>query len=100
MHTRSRPGPSRGLLSLLPSSLALPSSLLRYGPILGRLVVTVGMLTVIRLGFFIPVPGLDLTQLPAATHGMEGGCAWRDHSSPSAASGLHSAVPPALLWVA
>lgn len=30
------------------------------------------MLTIIRLGYFIPVPGVDMAQLPAAAGGMEG----------------------------
>jgi preprotein translocase subunit SecY len=44
----------------------------RYWPILTRLCVTLGMLTIIRLGYFIPVPGVDMAQLPAAAGGMEG----------------------------
>lgn len=45
---------------------------MRYWPILARLFVTLGMLTIIRLGYFIPVPGVDMARLPAAADGMEG----------------------------
>jgi preprotein translocase subunit SecY len=40
--------------------------------VLQRLLVTLGMLMIIRLGYFIPVPGVDLGSLPAAAYGMEG----------------------------
>ena len=50
----------------------LPGWLVRYAPILSRLCVTLGMLTIIRLGYFIPVPGVDMARLPAAVGGMEG----------------------------
>lgn len=53
-------------------SRLLPSWVVRYWPILTRLFVTLGMLTIIRLGYFIPVPGVDMAQLPAAVGGMEG----------------------------
>ncbi|KAF6257493.1 pre protein translocase secY subunit [Scenedesmus sp. NREL 46B-D3] len=50
----------------------LPGWLRRNWPVLQRLLVTLGMLVVIRLGYFIPVPGVDLGSLPAAAYGMEG----------------------------
>lgn len=50
----------------------LPGWVVRYWPILTRLFVTLGMLAIIRLGYFIPVPGVDMAQLPAAAGGMEG----------------------------
>jgi preprotein translocase subunit SecY len=40
--------------------------------VLQRLLVTLGILVIIRLGYFIPVPGVDLGSLPAAAYGMEG----------------------------
>lgn len=53
-------------------SALLPGWVVRYWPILTRLFVTLGMLTIIRLGYFIPVPGVDMAQLPASVGGMEG----------------------------
>jgi preprotein translocase subunit SecY len=52
--------------------LLLPAWLRRNWPVLQRLLVTVSMLLIIRLGYFIPVPGVDLGSLPAAAYGMEG----------------------------
>jgi hypothetical protein len=54
-----------------PASL-LPGWVMRYWPILARLCVTLGMLTIIRLGYFIPVPGVDMARMPAAVGGQEG----------------------------
>jgi hypothetical protein len=50
----------------------LPSWVVRYWPVIQRLMVTLVMLTVIRMGYFIPIPGVDLTSLPAAGYGLEG----------------------------
>ena len=53
-------------------SALVPSWVVRYWPILGRLAVTLGMLAIIRAGYFIPVPGVDMARLPAAVGGLEG----------------------------
>eukprot|EP00879_Flechtneria_rotunda_P019900 GHRR01020916.1.p1 GENE.GHRR01020916.1~~GHRR01020916.1.p1 ORF type:complete len:458 (+),score=125.90 GHRR01020916.1:187-1560(+) len=50
----------------------VPSWLQRNWPVVQRLLVTVTMLVIIRCGYFIPVPGVDLAALPTATSAMEG----------------------------
>jgi hypothetical protein len=76
-------------------SALLPASLVRHWPIVARLLVTLGMLAIIRCGYFIPLPGLDLSNLPAAAHGMEGAPApppappAAAHSAPQ----LHAPLP-------
>jgi hypothetical protein len=69
--------------------LLLPSWLRRNWPVLQRLLVTLGMLVIIRLGYFIPVPGVDLGSLPAAAYGMEGKW-WGSSSSSSSGSASSS----------
>jgi len=59
------------LLRLLPDPLVL------YWPVIKRLCVTVAMLAIIRMGYFIPLPGVDMQALPSATASTEGGCARR-----------------------
>ncbi len=53
-----------------------PEWLVPHLPILQRLAFTVSMLTCIRVGYYIPLPGVDMAMLPAMEAGAsEGG--WR-----------------------
>lgn len=49
--------------------------LLYYREIILRAALTVGLLVVIRAGHFVPLPGVDLQQVPAAAASTAGG--WR-----------------------
>jgi preprotein translocase subunit SecY len=44
----------------------------KYREILQRLAVTIAMLTILRLGMFIPLPGVDMTQLQPGATATEG----------------------------
>ena len=44
----------------------------KYRDMLQRIAVTVAMLTIMRSGMFIPLPGVDLVHLQDASVGTEG----------------------------
>jgi hypothetical protein len=92
LHVFSAPPP----LSCSPRDLSalLPGWVVRYWPILTRLCVTLGMLAIIRAGYFIPVPGVDMARLPAAVGGMEGECSCCHSPAGLVAPGLVDAGTP------
>jgi preprotein translocase subunit SecY len=50
----------------------VPHTLRLYWPIIQRALVTLLMLGIVRMGYFIPLPGVDLASLPVNTAATEG----------------------------
>lgn len=66
----------------------LPDALLLYWPVLQRMCVTVAMLAIIRMGYFIPLPGVDMQALPTAVTTTEGDMPGRQLPRGCAGNGL------------
>jgi hypothetical protein len=70
----------------------LPPALRRNWPLLKRIAVTVAMIAVIRAGYYIPLPGVDVARLPSAAVGATEGARARAHTQ----GGLISALAASL----
>ncbi len=51
----------------------LPPAVARNWPLIQRLLVTVAMIAVIRMGYYVPLPGADMQRLPSPTLGTTEG---------------------------